>query len=71
MSDWDYLMDANARQRATAKWMLPRGQSGGAADSGIDVFNGSDNPLDPNRPFVSLRQIHNYAKRKIRSPNIC
>jgi hypothetical protein len=53
-SDWDYIVDANAKGRSYARWQLPRGVSGGEVnglgqETGIDIFGEA---LDPTRPHV-------------------
>jgi RHS repeat-associated protein len=53
-SDWDYIVEGNAKARSYARWKLPKGVSGGEYDSrgvgkGLDFF---DDPLDPRRPHV-------------------
>ncbi|MFV0665572.1 RHS repeat-associated core domain-containing protein [Denitromonas sp.] len=61
MSDWDYIMNGNSRQRGSASSSVPRGASnvgGGGNGSGIDVFQAYNplipgyTPLNPQQPFV-------------------
>jgi hypothetical protein len=53
-SDWDYIVEANAKARSYARWQLPRGLSGGEVngrgeETGLDLFREA---LDPARPHV-------------------
>jgi RHS repeat-associated protein len=54
-SDFDYLVGGNTKIRQHARRELPRGDTGGAYDTGIDVINANKTPLDPDRPHVIIR----------------
>ncbi|MGH7884624.1 MAG: nucleotidyltransferase domain-containing protein [Thermodesulfobacteriota bacterium] len=61
-SDFDFIVGGNSKIRKKANRQLPRGISGGqikpsGRESGIDVFNETRNPLDPNRPFIKFLPI--------------
>lgn len=51
-SDFDYVIQGNAKLRNSAEYYLPRGSAGGANNRGIDIFK---EPLDPSRPFIQFR----------------
>ena len=58
-SDFDYIIGGNSKIRAAARRELPRGAAGGEihptrGETGIDVFNGNQVPLDPTRPHVII-----------------
>jgi RHS repeat-associated protein len=59
LSDFDYVIGGNARLRSSAKYFLPKGAAGGGlrgtTESGIDIFNANEIPLDPTRPFVQFK----------------
>lgn len=55
ISDWDYVMSGNARQRHSAKSSVPKGIAGGEQNSlgnetGIDIFSGS---ISTNSPYIT------------------
>lgn len=59
-SDWDYIIEGKAKARSNAKRELPRGWQGGEIDSfgresGIDVWNPAQDPVDTNRPYIIFR----------------
>ena len=54
-SDFDYLVGGNTKIRQHAQRELPRGDTGGAYNTGIDVINVNKHPLDPERPHVIFR----------------
>jgi hypothetical protein len=58
LSDFDYVIGGNARLRSSAQYFLPKGAAGGAlrgtTESGIDIFNANNTPLDPTRPFIKF-----------------
>jgi hypothetical protein len=58
-SDYDYLIGGNSKLRAIARWQLPRGPAGGAVgprgETGIDIFNQNNMPLDPTKPHIIFR----------------
>lgn len=59
-SDFDYIIGGNSKIRAAARRELPRGRAGGEihptrGETGIDVFNGNNTPLDPTRPHVIVK----------------
>ncbi len=51
VSDFDYVIQANAKIRHKAEYYLPRGLSGGANNRGIDIFR---SPLDTSRPHIKF-----------------
>ncbi len=55
LSDYDYIVGGNSRKRNHAKRELPSGIDGGAAGSGIDVFNPKKSPFEPSRPHIIFR----------------
>jgi RHS repeat-associated protein len=50
-SDFDYVIQGNAKLRNSAEYYLPRGSAGGANNRGIDIFK---EPLDSSRPFIQF-----------------
>jgi hypothetical protein len=51
-SDFDYVIQGNAKLRNSAEYYLPRGPAGGANNMGIDIFK---EPLDSSRPFIQFK----------------
>jgi hypothetical protein len=56
MSDFDYLIGGNSRLRQRARRELPKGRAGGevgpGGETGIDVFNENNVPLDSKLPHI-------------------
>jgi hypothetical protein len=58
-SDWDYLIGGKSKIRTSARHQLPHGLAGGELNSsgfetGIDVYNANDFPLDISRPYIKI-----------------
>jgi hypothetical protein len=58
-SDYDYVIGGTSRDRSAARRELPRGSAGGEVkngrETGMDVFNGNREPVDPNLPHVTFK----------------
>ena len=58
-SDWDYVIGGTSKVRSAARRELPRGTAGGeiknGRESGMDVFNGNKEPVDPEKPHVIFK----------------
>ena len=56
ISDFDYLIGGNSRLRQKARLALPKGSAGGEigprGETGIDIFNANNVPLDPAKPHI-------------------
>lgn len=58
LSDWDYIISGNSKIRKYARQQLPRGIAGGEigprGETGIDVFNANNSPLNMDKPYITF-----------------